>query len=75
MAGFQPWSCESNFANTTGEGEARPVFHAHELRARALVARRERLIAMRNEGLIGDAAFHRLEEELDFSDLAAAPRT
>jgi hypothetical protein len=29
---------------------------------------------MRREGAIGDAAFHRIEEELDLADLAVATR-
>ena len=37
-----------------------------------LAARRDRLLAMRSDGVIGDEAFHRLEEELDFADLAVA---
>ena len=45
------------------------------LRARALAARRDRLVALRRNGVIGDQTFQRLEEELDFSDLAVATRT
>jgi hypothetical protein len=30
---------------------------------------------MQSDGMIGDEAFHRLEEELDFADLALATRT
>jgi CPA1 family monovalent cation:H+ antiporter len=48
---------------------------ATALRAKTLAARRDRLLAMRSGGVIGDEAFHRLEEELDFSDLALATRT
>jgi hypothetical protein len=29
---------------------------------------------MRRKGVIGDAAFHRFEEELDLADLAVATR-
>jgi CPA1 family monovalent cation:H+ antiporter len=39
-----------------------------------LVARRQRLHELRREGAIGDAAFHRIEEELDLVDLAVATR-
>ena len=42
--------------------------------AKALAARRQQLLEMRREGVIGDAAFHRIEEELDLADLAVAAR-
>ena len=42
------------------------------LRAKILAVRRECLLALRGDGVIGDDAFHRLEEELDFADLALA---
>ena len=42
------------------------------LRAKILAVRRECLLALRSDGVIGDDAFHRLEEELDFADLALA---
>jgi len=45
------------------------------LRVKILAARRDRLLAMRTDGIIGDEAFHRLEEELDFADLASARPT
>lgn len=57
------------------EGDGRPTFPAKALRAKALAAQRDRLLALRSDGVIGDEAFHRLEEELDFSDLAVATRT
>jgi len=40
-----------------------------------VAVRREHLLALRSDGVIGDDAFHRLEEELDFADLALASRT
>ena len=39
-----------------------------DLRRRALAAEREHLIHLRREGQIGDDAFHRLEEELDWAE-------
>jgi CPA1 family monovalent cation:H+ antiporter len=57
------------------EGDGRPTFPVKRLRARAVAARRERLLALRREGVIGDEAFHRLEEELDLADLALSTRT
>ncbi|HEY1011967.1 MAG TPA: hypothetical protein VGE07_04625, partial [Herpetosiphonaceae bacterium] len=35
----------------------------------ALTAQRQRLVALRADGTIGDAAFQRVEEELDWAEL------
>jgi Na+/H+ antiporter len=43
------------------------------LRMAAVAAQREVLAALRREGRISDDAFHRLEEELDWAELSAAP--
>jgi monovalent cation/hydrogen antiporter len=43
------------------------------LRLRAIRAQRDELNRMRTRGEIGDAAFYRLQEELDWSELDAAP--
>jgi CPA1 family monovalent cation:H+ antiporter len=43
------------------------------LRLRAITAQRLALSRLRDEGAIGDEAFHRLEEEVDWSELCAAP--
>jgi monovalent cation/hydrogen antiporter len=43
--------------------------HAH-LHGRALRAARQAVLAMRDSGDIGDDAFHRLEEELDWLEMA-----
>jgi CPA1 family monovalent cation:H+ antiporter len=43
------------------------------LRLRAITAQRLTLLQLREEGVIGDEAFHRLEEELDWAELYAAP--
>jgi hypothetical protein len=43
------------------------------LRLRAIAAQRCTLLRLREEGAIGDEAFHRLEEELDWAELDAAP--
>jgi CPA1 family monovalent cation:H+ antiporter len=43
------------------------------LRLRAIRAQRDALNRMRLRGEIGDAAFYRLQEELDWSELDAAP--
>jgi monovalent cation/hydrogen antiporter len=39
----------------------------------ALGAQRRRLVALRADGTIGDAAFQRVEEELDWTELGLAP--
>jgi monovalent cation/hydrogen antiporter len=62
---------ERQMAELAYEGDGRPTFPATALRAKTLAASRQRLVAMRREGAIGDAAFHRIEEELD---LAVATR-
>ena len=44
-----------------------------ELRLRAIAAQRAALLRLRAQGEIGDDAFHRIQEELDWSELDAAP--
>jgi hypothetical protein len=56
------------------EGDGRAPLPIKALRAKALAVRRQQLHAMRREGVIGDVAFHRIEEELDLADLAVARR-
>jgi monovalent cation/hydrogen antiporter len=63
---------ERQVAELAHEGDGRPAFPMMALRGKALAARRQRLLAMRRQGLIGDAAFHRIEEELDLADLQVA---
>jgi len=53
---------------------ALPNLPSVALREKILAVRRERLLALRTDGVIGDDAFHRLEEELDFADLALTTR-
>jgi CPA1 family monovalent cation:H+ antiporter len=43
------------------------------LRMRAIEAQRRALHDLRRQGRIGDDAFHRIQEELDWSELDAAP--
>src|SRR5207237_8017264 len=43
------------------------------LRLRAITAQRMTLHRLRENGVIGDEAFHRLEEEVDCAELDAAP--
>ena len=44
-----------------------------ELRLRAIRRQRQALERLRAEGTIGDEAYHRLEEEIDWAELDAAP--
>jgi monovalent cation/hydrogen antiporter len=44
-----------------------------ELRLRAIASQRRALHRLRSEGAIGDEAYHRLEEEIDWAELDAAP--
>jgi len=43
------------------------------LRLRAVEYQRQVLFSLRSDGTIGDEAFHRLEEEIDWAELDAAP--
>jgi len=51
-----------------------PVRETTRVRAKALTAQRAYLLAMRAEGVIGDDAFQRVEEDLDFSEIALRTR-
>jgi CPA1 family monovalent cation:H+ antiporter len=44
-----------------------------KLRLRAITHQRQALERLRTEGAIGDEAYHRLEEEIDWAELDAAP--
>jgi monovalent cation/hydrogen antiporter len=44
-----------------------------ELRLRAIKSQREALERLRRSGAIGDEAYHRMEEEIDWAELEAAP--
>jgi monovalent cation/hydrogen antiporter len=44
---------------------------SRDLTRRAIAAERRRLLALRADGTIGDDAFHRVEEELDWAELDA----
>jgi CPA1 family monovalent cation:H+ antiporter len=56
---------ETDPASFSGELPADPM------RRRAIDASRQALIGLRANGVIGDDAFHRLEEELDWAELSA----
>ncbi|BAT60942.1 sodium, potassium, lithium and rubidium/H(+) antiporter [Variibacter gotjawalensis] len=59
--------CEAGSEN--GEARALP---AGPLRLRAVAAARDRIVALRRGGTIGDDAYHILEEELDWAELSAS---
>ena len=42
-------------------------------RLRAIKRQREKLDRLREEGVIGDEAYHRIEEEIDWAELDASP--
>ena len=58
----------SRLAGEPTNGDGVP---ASELIRRAVAAERRRLVALRADGTIGDDAFHRVEEELDWAELNA----
>jgi Na+/H+ antiporter len=53
------------------EAEAPPHSEIHQ---RAVTAARQAILQMRANGEIGDDAFHRIEEELDWIEMSDAPR-
>jgi NhaP-type Na+/H+ or K+/H+ antiporter len=57
----------------TGSDRTLDTTH-NELRRNAIAAARTVALELRRRGTIGDDAFHRLEEELDWLELGAAPR-
>lgn len=61
-------------ADAADDGDGRPVIPAKRLHADVLRVERQRLLVLRDDGTIGDDAFHRLEEEIDLAELAVASR-
>ena len=62
---------QREFARQTEEGDGRAFLKGQELRRQTLKRRREILLRLREKDFLGDDAFHRLEEELDYSELSA----
>jgi CPA1 family monovalent cation:H+ antiporter len=60
-------------ASESGDGTGRRSVHA-AMHRRALIEARSTVFEMRARGEIGDAAFHRLEEELDWVELGSGGR-
>jgi len=61
-------------AAVSADGQVPDQLAGDAFRARAVRAARAALSGMRDSGEIGDDAFHRIEEELDFSELSANGR-
>jgi Na+/H+ antiporter len=62
---------KASLANAPSDGKANRTQSAHEeTRRAALRAAREAILAMRASDEIGDDAFHRIEEELDWLEMA-----
>jgi Na+/H+ antiporter len=55
------------------QSEPQAATEFDRLRMRAIEAQRRTLHDLRRQGRIGDEAFHRIQEELDWSELDAAP--
>jgi len=53
------------------DGRASGELPADPLRRRAIGAARREIVKLRADDVIGDDAFHRLEEELDWAELGA----
>ncbi|MBZ9677496.1 cation:proton antiporter [Mesorhizobium sp. ES1-1] len=54
-------------------GDAKAVTEFDRLRLYAIKSQRDALEELRRNGTIGDEAYHRLEEELDWTELAVSP--
>jgi CPA1 family monovalent cation:H+ antiporter len=65
---------QTALSGSDGAGVADGELPADPLRLRALAAARQAILALRESDEIGDDAFHRLEEELDFAELTAGGR-
>lgn len=65
------YTAARGIAENTADPQAATDFD--ELRLRAINRQRQALHRLREEGTIGDEAFHRLEEEIDWAELDAAP--
>jgi len=58
-------------ADADPEGQASGELPADPLRRRAIGAARRAVFKLRADDVIGDDAFHRIEEELDWAELGA----
>jgi CPA1 family monovalent cation:H+ antiporter len=67
-AQYQAHLSAADGAEADAAGDGRPP---GDLIRQTVAAQRRRLIALRADGTIGDDAFHRVEEELDWAELNA----
>ena len=61
-------------AGNDPRGQAFIALPADALRRRAIAAARTAVSTLRRRGEIGDDAFHRIEEQLDWNELSAGQR-
>jgi Na+/H+ antiporter len=67
----QEFRIEEQIAHDTSNPQAETEYN--RLRRKAVAAQRAALDSLRRSGLLAEDVFHRLEEELDWSELAAMP--
>ena len=61
-------------ANQAADGRPTGTLASNDLRGRAIAASRTALVGLRANGEIGDAAFHQMEERLDWLEMGVAAR-
>jgi NhaP-type Na+/H+ or K+/H+ antiporter len=61
---------QRRFAAEADDGDGHAPLASQQLLWRTVAPRRRRLLQLRDDGTIGDDAFHQLENELDFAELA-----
>jgi len=70
----QEYAAVLSQAGNDPDGGAPTASPADALRRRAIAAARAAVSSLRRSGEIGDDAFHRVEEQLDWKELGAGPR-
>lgn len=61
-------------SETTGTPDADEMLGGGDIRLKAIAAARERALELRRQSVIGDDAYHVIEEELDWAELSASRR-
>lgn len=69
----QEYAAMLSQAGGDADGSTPATSPADALRRRAVAAARATVSSLRQRGAIGDDAFHRVEEELDWAELSAGP--
>jgi Na+/H+ antiporter len=67
----EQYTAQRTIAENPEDAEAATEYD--RLRLYAIKSQRDALERLRSDGTIGDEAYHRLEEEIDWSELAASP--